>query len=318
MKFLKYLLFLLLIACIGLAFYIAVQPNSFKVTESTTINAPKAVVFKAVADTSNMDRASFWKTSETLQERNSYANDSIIQTFTSGRIKKSDLKWKFQSNPDGATNVSRILQAHHISFMTKAKYALFGNEEDELTEHFKTDLKNLNQQVIESMKVYNITMDGVTDYGGGFYMYKTISSTGGNKSATMTKQFEDVAAFMNIHNITASGKPFTIYIEMSTNNGDVIMSNAIPVSENVLVADDSNVLSGYMDRTNALKVTLTGNTTNLVEAWATARKYLQDQNMEASEMSPFEVYTNDHTALPNPADWITEIYIPIKENTEAL
>ena len=149
-------------------------------------------------------------------------------------------------------------------------------------------------------------------------MDKTISSTGGNKSATMTDQFEEISAFMNSHNMTASGKPFTIYIEMSPNNGDVIMSNAIPVSENVLVAEDSNVLSGYMERTKALKVTLKGNTSNLNEAWATARKYLENQNMETSEMSPFEVYTNDHDTLPNPADWKTEIYIPIKENTEVL
>ncbi len=318
MKFLKYLLFLLLIACIGLAFYIAVQPNSFKITKSTTINAPKAVVFNAVADTTAIDRSSFWKTSETLQKGSSYANDSITQTFTSGRINTSDLKWTFQSNPDGSTNVTRTLQADHLSFMTKAKFALFGDNQDELAEQLKTDLENLNQQVIESMAVYAITVDGETDYGGGFYMYKTMSSTGGNKGATMTKQFEEIAAFMNSHNMTASGMPFTIYIEMNPDNGDVIMSNAIPVSERVLVAEDSNVLSGYMERTKALKVTLKGNANNLDEAWATARKHLADQNMEASEMSPFEVYTNDHDTLPNPADWITEIYIPIKENTEAL
>jgi predicted transcriptional regulator YdeE len=318
MKFLKYLLFLLLIACIGLAFYIAVQPNSFEITKSTTINAPKTVVFNAVADTTAIDRSSFWKTSETLQKGSSYANDSITQTFTSGRINTSDLKWTFQSNPDGSTNVTRTLQADHLSFMTKAKFALFGDNQDELAEQLKTDLENLNQQVIQSMAVFTIAVDGVTDYGGGFYMYKTMSSTGGNKDATMTKQFEEIAEFMNSHNMTASGKPFTIYIEMNPNNGDVIMSNAIPVSENVFVAEDSNVLSGYMERTKALKVTLKGHTTNLNEAWATARKHLVDQNIEASEMSPFEVYTNAHNTLPNPADWITEIYIPIKEITEVL
>lgn len=318
MKFLKYLLFLLLIAFIGMAIYVAVQPNSFEVTQSTTINAPKAVVFEAVADTSDVDRSEFWKTSETLQKGVSHPNDSITQTFTSARIEKSDLKWTFQSNPKGSTNVVRTLNADHLSFTTKAKFAFFGNNKDELAQQFQTDLDKLSKEVIESMAVYTITVDGVTDYGGGFYMYKTISSTSGNKDATMTKQYEEIKAFMDRHNVNASGMPLTIYIEMDPDTGNVIMSNAIPVSERVLVAEDSNVLCGYMERTKALKVTLKGNTTNLKEAWATARKQVQDQNMEASEMSPFEVYKNDHANLPNPADWITEIYIPIKENTDVL
>ncbi|MBJ7879390.1 GyrI-like domain-containing protein [Gelidibacter salicanalis] len=318
MKFLKYLLFLLLIAFIGMAIYVAVQPNSFTISESTTINAPKTVVFKAVDDSIKNDRSSFWKSSETLQTENTHPTDSIIQTYTSGRIKQSDLKWIFQSNRDGSTNVTRTLIADRLSFMTKAKFALFGDNVEELTHQFKTDLENLDSEVIESMSVYTITVDGLTDYGGGFYMYKTISSTGSNKSASMVKQFKEISAFMDRHNVTASGMPMSIYIEMNAENGNVIMSNAIPVSENVLVAENSNVLSGYMERTGAVKVTLKGNYSHVMEAWAAARKHLQDKNLEASEMSPFEVYKNDHASLPNPADWITEIYIPIKENAEAL
>ncbi|WP_299395636.1 GyrI-like domain-containing protein [uncultured Gelidibacter sp.] len=313
MKFLKHLLFLLLIAFIGMAFYVAVQPNSFTISESITIKAPKTVVFKAVDSPTENDRSSFWKSSETLQTEETHPTDSIIQTYKSGRIKASNLKWAFDSNPDGSTNVTRTLFADRLSFMTKAKFVLFGDNVEELTNQFKTDLENLDKEVVESMSVYSITVDGVTDYGGGFYMYKTISSTGNNKNATMAKQWKEISSFMDGHNVTASGRPMSIYIEMDTENGNVIMSNAIPVSENVLVAENSNVLCGFMERTRAVKVTLKGNSSHIMEAWAAARKHLQDQNLEASEMSPFEVYKNDHASLPNPADWITEIYIPIKE-----
>lgn len=296
-----------------MAIYVAVQPNSFTISESTTIAAPKSVVFDAVADSTENDRSYFWKSSETFTTEQSHPNDSIIQNFTSGRIKQSDLKWMFESNPDGSTTVTRMLIADKLSFMTKAKFALFGDRMEELTKQFKTDLKNLDKEVVESMAVYTVKSDGVTDYGGGFYLYKTISSTGNNKNATMAKQFKEISAFMNSHNITASGRPMSIYIEMNLENGNVIMSNAIPVSENILVAEDSNILSGYMERTRAVKVTLKGNSSHLKEAWETARKYVKDNNLETSGMSPFEVYKNDHASLDNPADWITEIYIPIKE-----
>ncbi|MBO3097327.1 effector binding domain-containing protein [Gelidibacter pelagius] len=318
MKFIKYLLFLLLIAFIGMAIYIAVQPNDFEVTESTTINAPKAVVFDIVSDTTDVDWSSFWKSSETMQKTIATPNDSIHQTFTSKRIKKSELKWNFVSNDDGSTTVTRKLDADNLAFMTKAKFALFGDNEEELSEQFKADLESIDKKVAKSMATYSINVDGITEYGGGFYLYKTISSTGSNKSTTMREQYDDIRTFMNAHNISASGMPFTIYIEMNLENGNVIMSNAIPVSERVIIAEDSNVLNGFMERTKALKVTLRGNHTNLKEAWTIAQKYLKDQNIEASEISPFEVYKNDPAQLPNPAHWVTEIYIPIKESAEDL
>ena len=67
-----------------------------------------------------------------------------------------------------------------------------------------------------------------------------------------------------------------------------------------------------MERTIVVKVTLKGNYTNLKEAWNIANNYVKDNQLEASEMSPFEIYVNDPGDLPNPADWMTEIYIPIK------
>lgn len=299
-----------------MAIYVAVQPNDFEVKETITINAPKAVVFESVSDTTDVDWSSFWKSSETLKKSAVSSTDSINQIFTSDRIKNSELKWNFESNPDGSTTVTRTLDAHHLAFMTKAKFALFGDQEDELSQQFTNDLKNLDKKVAASMAAYTVKVDGITEYGGGFYMYKTISSTASNITASMAKQFDEITALMNTHNIAASGMPFTIYIETNPDNGNVIMSNAIPVSEKILIAENSNILSGYMDRTRALKVTLKGNYTNLKEAWASARKHLENNNLEASGMSPFEVYKNDPTTVPNPAHWITEIYIPITENIE--
>lgn len=318
MKFLKYLLFLLLIAVIGMSIYVAVQPNSFQVKESILIKAPKQVIFKAVSDTTSIDLSGFWKATETLKTNSNIPSDSIQQTFTSPRIKNSQLAWSFESDADGSTKVSRTLIAERLSFFTKAKVALFGNEEDEISTQFKEDLKNLESRVIKSMEVYTIDVKGVTQYGGGFYMYKTTSSTGNNKRNATAEQLQEIMSFMNTHNITSSGMPFTIYIEMNMENGNVIMSNAIPVSEKINVAEESAVLSGYMERTDAVKVILHGDYKNQKEAWAKARKYLKDNNLEASEMSPFEVYINDVANIPNPADWVTEIYIPILPKMEDL
>ena len=60
MKTFKYILFLLLIAIIGLAIYIAVQPNEFEFSRSRVIKAPKSMLFNKVNDFKNWPSFSPW------------------------------------------------------------------------------------------------------------------------------------------------------------------------------------------------------------------------------------------------------------------
>lgn len=68
-----------------------------------------------------------------------------------------------------------------------------------------------------------------------------------------------------------------------------------------------------MPKTKALKTTLKGNYTNLPKAWEAAQKHVAENNIQQSDMFPFEIYQTDPDNVPNPANWVTEIYIPIKE-----
>ncbi|WP_255449809.1 hypothetical protein [Seonamhaeicola sediminis] len=60
MKAFKYVLFLLLIGIIGISIYIAVQPNSFEVTRTRTIEAPAQVIYSNVIDFKNWADWSSW------------------------------------------------------------------------------------------------------------------------------------------------------------------------------------------------------------------------------------------------------------------
>lgn len=316
MKSFKYILFLLLIAVIGLAMYIAVQPNSFVLMVNRNIKASADVIYETIADNSVKDRSSFWKETEQLKDTLSTPSTLIQQTYTSKNIGDSELSWKLKPNGDGTTEVSQSISANNLSFIYKAKSIFSSNSREHLIAQMTNDLKDLDTEVLKSIATYKITTNGITEYGGGFYMYKTTSAASGNINNMMARQFADVMNFMHENKIMSNGMPFTIYNEMN-DNGDVIMSNAIPVRDKVIVADDSNILCGYIEKTRAVKVTLQGNYTNLTEAWKIARKYLKDNNLEASEQHPFEIYLNDPGSIPNPAHYLTEIYIPIKEDVVA-
>ena len=339
MKALKYILFVLLIVVIGLAVFIAVQPNSFEVERSRTIKAPASVVYNNVIDFKNWEAWNSWKEEKpeiviTLPEETkgiggSYTwededgigamktldakqNASITQEMQFGDFPKSDIKWSFTPNDDGSTEVTWNIAGKDLPFGFKAFATLMGGMEKQISPHYERGLEMLDSVVVNSMKAYSVKTDGITEYGGGFYMYKTTSATSSNISQIMGKQYGEIMSYMAKNNVVQTGMPFTIYNEMNDANNNIIMSQAIPVQNKVDIAQDSEILCGYIPKTKVFKTTLKGNYTNLPKAWESAMTYIAKNNLQQSDIKPFEIYQTDPGNYPNPADWVTEVYIPIK------
>ena len=339
MKLFKYVLFLLLIAIIGTAIYIAVQPNSFEVTRTRTIKAPAPIIYSNVIDFKNWEAWSSWVEADpdikitladktkgvggtysweqkdgigTMTTVETVPNTSIQQEMQFAEFPKSDVSWVFKPTEGGATDVTWTISGKDLPFDFKTFATFAGGMEKQIGPHYERSLEKLDSIVSERLKAFSINIEGVTEYGGGFYMYKTTSATGTNISQIMSKQYSEITGYMAKNNILANGMPFTIYNEMNTENGNIIMSNAIPIMSKVTVEKDSEILCGFMPKLSVLKTTLKGNYTNLPKAWEATMKHIAENNLEISDVKPFEVYTNDPGNFPNPADWVTEIYIPLK------
>ena len=90
--------------------------------------------------------------------------------------------------------------------------------------------------------------------------------------------------------------------------GTVIFSAAIPVKERINTAPDSSVLCGYIEP--AIKPTLKGNYDHLDEAYKAAYTYIEEKALTLDpEKAQFEVYASDPGLEPNPANWLTEVYV---------
>lgn len=339
MKSVKYIIFILLIVIIGSSMYVAVQPNSYDITRNRTINAPAAVIFNNVNDFKNWKSWSPWVEKEpglqiTYPEQTSGTGgsyswvgkdgagnmktlatspyDSISQEMQFGDFPPSKAYWKFEKAENG-TDVTWGMKSENIPFMLKFYAAISGGMDKMVGPDFERGLEKLDSMVVKSMEDYNVTINGITEYGGGFYLYKTTNATSSNISQVMGQQFGSITKFMQENNIAFNGMPFTIYQDMNMENGTVIMSNAIPVKEKIVITGNSYILCDYIPKLSALKTVLKGNYTNLSEAWETTMKFISENDIEQSDIKPFEIYTTDPGNYPNPADWITEIYIPIKE-----
>lgn len=341
MKTFKYILFLLLIVFIGTSIYIAVQPNEFSFSRSRNIKAPTSLLYNKVNDFKNWPQFSPWIEKEPLSaisfnektsgvdayyswngaalgegtmktiavEENKFIEQdiTIIKPFKS----ESHSNWIFETHETG-TKVTWTMTGKQ-NFMTKLYTTFSGSIEKNSAPDFDRGLFKLDSIVTADMTKNSVIINGVTEYGGGFYMYKTTSANGININKIMDKQYSEIRQYMITNNIMSSGMPFTIYNEMNLENGNRILSNAIPVMNKITTATNGEVLCGFIPNTKALKTTLKGNYSNLPKAWNTANAYIAKNNLIRSTINPFEIYITDPKKTPNPADYITEIYIPIEE-----
>lgn len=340
MKAFKYLIFLLLIAIIGMAIYVAVQPNEFKFSRSRIIDAPKSMIFNTVNDYTNWPQFSPWieqdPDAELIYGQKTVGVDGNYswygKTLGKGSMKtltvednavitqkihfvepfksESKINWFFE-DVDTGTKVTWSMSGKQ-DFNTKVYTTFMGSIEETTGPDFNRGLLKLDSLIVSNMKKYSITHHGITEHSGGFYIYNTVSC----KIPDMSKQIEimmpKLGNFASQHNIKMAGAPFNLYHNWDYQNNTVMFSCCIPTTAKI-IATDPDILTGKLESFKAFNTTLKGDYKNLGEAWKTSMEYMAINNIDIKDDGPMlEAYVNDPQNYPNPAEWLTEIYIAVK------
>ena len=346
MKVLKYLFFLILICIIGGAIFFGTKDAKFDVAETKIINAPPELIYNQVKDFQNWENWGPWlqidpniiisKSEKTDGEGSSYSwksnhealgnvsvvtkkvialkeidQEIVIETLIGES--KSDVYWRFENTETpGQTKVTWGVKGNP-TFLEKVMMSF--REHDIGTGVgilFPQGLANLDGLVINEMNKFVINVDGVTNYEGGYYLYNSTASKISEIGPKMGQMLGQVAGFMSENKIPQNGMPFTIYNQIDEMNGSTIFSACIPVESRVITPRESPILCGYMAPVAALKTTLKGNYNYLGKAYAKANEYIAANNLKIHPTAKmFEIYRNDPGSVPNPSNWLTEIYIPL-------
>ncbi|WP_224484660.1 SRPBCC family protein [Robertkochia aurantiaca] len=345
MKILKYILILIAIILIGFALYVALEPDHYKVTRSQTIQAPPSVIDNYITDYRKWTQWSPWESQDpnaaieygdpASGPEGSYSwngevlgkgsmktlfisPDSILQEikFIEPYESRADVFWTLDSVAEG-TEVTWGMEGD-LSFTERAFMVFQGDMNTLIGPDYERGLNNLDSLVTADMQAYSIEIIGETTYGGGYYMYKTAGSSTQQVDEVAAPLFEDVEAYMENNNISSSGNPFLLIEKWDEENMSAIISASIPVTDRVITTPGSEILCGFQESGMYFKSRLTGHYDNLEEAWTKTEEALKAAGyMIDPGAKPFEVYLNDSDQLPNPAEWKTEIYVPVKKAPDA-
>ncbi|MFA5300605.1 MAG: effector binding domain-containing protein [Lutibacter sp.] len=335
MKYLKYFVFLLLAAVIGISIYGALLNSKYDFHRSRIINSPAEVIFDKVNNFKNWENWSPWLEKDptmvtsfkdtTLGVGATYnwkgkngngfiktisiiPNKEIIQQIDLGKGHFAEIYWNF-TEIDLGTEVTWGMRGKN-SFSEKFYWLFKGGIEKNMVPTLERGLELLEQYILKELEKHSFETKGVVDYGGGYYLYQTTSCKIEDIEKKMGEMFPVIIKFMADNNIEASGKPFTLNHKWDEVNNTAMFSACIPVKERVITTDD--VLTGYLKPQKTFKTVFKGNYKFSDEAWETAYNGLTAQGFtEIPGAEPFEIYDIGPKETANPANWVTEIYIPI-------
>jgi len=339
MRFLKYFLLFLLIVIVAASIYLAALDGTYDVKRTRFIPADPEVVFNDLNDYRNWADWGPWYEEDstivaTYAENTVGVGGSYSWTAMDGegemrrlvsdpneRIESeilfktpfgdmgSDVYWILEAK-EGGTDLTWGMKGEMpflTRFMASSMEEQMGPMEERGLELFEANIK-------KKMGVYRIENKGVTDYSGGFYLYVTASSQISDMNPKFRVMMQQVLDYAETNGVRLTGSPFAIYHKFNQEHGTTMFSVGYPVSERVIVESDSDVVSGFMKRGSYFKTVLTGSYDHSKEAWESAVAGASELGAyEAVENGePFEIYVKQVDDTPNPAEWITEIFIPVR------
>ncbi|WP_124979707.1 SRPBCC family protein [Nonlabens xiamenensis] len=340
MKALKYILLLLLILIIGGAIYFALLDGTYDITETKVIDAPPSLVYEEIEDFKNWENWNGWLDKEDVELTLGQQTSGVDAYFTfedehgDGKMvitgldpnKRVSMDMTYDSglavsNSDVTMVLEPVEQGTQITWNIKGEQGLiekavgkvFGIDmEEEIRPMYTQSLNQLDAHLQKEMAIYSTNVDGIIQTGGGYYLYMSSSANMDNFSAIMGQMLQNIMAYMQRNNIDMYGMPMSIYEKFDPTNNSVIFSAAIPVKDRVITETDSNVLCSYREPGKAVKVTLKGSYEHLQEAWNQGQNFIQQNGLQEAEAPPYEIYKTDPSLTPNPANFLTEVYLPIQ------
>jgi len=334
MKILKYIFLLLLLCGIAGFVFIATQPGNYSFKKSKEITVSKEVVFNFI---NNYNNWNLWnsniepKTSkETFSEdfktytisngKESivyetlavHGTDSITQKATQNAL-VTDLTWKF--NPAKEGTVVTCEMKGTLTLKQKILSVLQGGVQNYLGTEIDTNLSNIEKYLTHELNNYNIKISGIENYAGTLFI-KQIDSTDINSYyLTAKNKIPNLIKFAQDNGIDYKEQPFVLFDKFDKIKNETKFSVCIPVKDEIITSEGSDVQGGELFEFNAVKITLIGDYSHLSKAWEEGFKYIKKNKLEEDQNGTYiESYKSYSPNESQPSKWITEIYIPIKSS----
>lgn len=343
MKSIKYIIYLLLLLIIGGTILISTDKGEYTKTETTTIQAPQEMVYDAIRKwenwkawhkrwtddptTSLHSEAAVveWASKNKLYENGraefsksipytSIEFDTEIETSSGEMTEHNKVSLKKLAELDTEVTWESNIK---LSFWQKVAVRMGKGDKyiDSETNLFMTSLPTLESNLIAKMSEHNSEVMGITELPERSYIHSATASNKKNFLATARKNIQQLYDYTEHHGIPVKGSPEIIIHKRENNDRNYLFSVALPLIDGYeLNVENPEIVIGAFESRSTLKTSLKGDYRYWEEALELGIKYLEEQRLDYPLEEGIVLKLTNYKDLPvNPADWLTELYIPAYE-----
>lgn len=344
MKTIKYLIYLLILLSIGGAILISTDKGEYTKTETKTLQAPQEMVYDAIRKWNNWK---LWHKRWTDDPTTSLHSETTTLEWASNNKMYEDGHAEFSKNIpyktiefDVAIGTSSGTKTEHnaidlkktgeletevkweseitLSFWQKVAVRLGKGDKyiDSETDLFISSLSNLESLLNKKMSEHNSEVMGITKLPSRTYIHSATTSNKQNFIATARKKIKQLYDYTALHGIPVKGAPEIIIHKRENDNRNYLFSVTLPLIDGYeLTLDNPEIVISTFASRPTLKTTLKGDYKYWEETLDLGIQYLEQQHIDYPLEEGIVLRLTNYKELPvNPAEWLTELYIPAYES----
>ena len=336
MKITKYILLLALLLSVAFIVFIATQPNDYEINREKVIAISKDNVFNYVNDfttwedwfnlkeldsstkvdyttiTSGLNAGFSWKSSTSegkIKTTKSQLNDTILQDFhLNGNIHK--ISWIFTDTPKG-TKVNWSMKGK-LSFKWKFNTVLRSGMDKIYGVLFDKGISQIEKYLVNELESIKIIHGGIVIKHATNFIQQKDSCSIENFQLKSKEMLQNMIQFVKSNEIELKGLPFVMIDKRDEKLNYIKFSMCVPVEEEILTTEGSEISGNHFDEFSAFKSTLTGDYNHLKRARSKATEEFTKLNY-VLDNNNIEIYKVSLPKVKNPSQWVTEIYFPVKK-----
>lgn len=334
MRVLKYIFLLIFLLIAAAVVFIATSENTYTLSRSRYIKSPRNIVFKFVEDYSLWEiwfmsddpsmkfskggnpKASVpgftWKGESgegSVQTSYLKSNDSLVQKIVLNDA-PANAFWTFKDTTGGTIATWKIIGT--LSFKDKFAAALQGGAANLVDRMYERSINSLQRVVTHEVNAYKIKIEGTSTVTLTNFLYQKLTSTSEDLNRNIRIMMSKLEFFAAKNKLALSGEPFVLYDSGLTKGTTVTFSVCLPVTEEIFIAEGSDISSGKIAGFNSVKTTLHGDYSHLNEARTAAAAYIQKYKLGFNATGKrVEIYRVRASQEKLPSKWVTEIHIPV-------
>lgn len=310
MRILKYIFLLLLLFSVAFTVFVATEPSDFKIMRNKEIKVDKDIALNFLDDSSALTDWNPWDKNEVEFKKSiSNAKDTLLHNITiDSEENKSVLQFKKTNN---GTLITWELTGK-LDFKLKMLSVLKGGVDMVLGNKLEEGLKNIDNYLVKELTTYNIKVHGLVTKHTSNYIQQIDTCRIDSFQIFSKKMLQNMMNFVVANDIQITGPPFIIYYNLNTINNQTIFAMCVPVEEEILTTEGSEISGGHFDEFLAVKTTLVGDYSHKNEAWKKTAAYIKNKKLVEDESGKhIEIFKVSLPRERKPSKWVTEIYIPI-------